>query len=51
MKKMIAIILLVLFTAICTFLGTYQFIILNQEIEQTENGYSVTIFGNVYDYE
>ena len=51
MKKMIAIILLVLFTSLLTAIATFNFIIVNQEIEQTETGYTITILGNVYDYE
>jgi hypothetical protein len=51
MKQMITTLLLVLFTAICTFIGTYQLIITNQEIEATEKGYNVVIFGQIHEYE
>ena len=51
MKKMLGILLIVLFTALLTATATFNFIIVNQEIEQTANGYSVTILGNIYDYE
>lgn len=38
-------------TAILTAAATYNFIIMNQEIEQTPDGYEVTILDNVYFYE
>ena len=52
MKKMVlATILLVIFTAILTATATFNYVIVNQEIEKTENGYSVYILGNIYNYE
>lgn len=41
----------ILATAIITAVATYQFVILNQEIEKTPSGYQVTILNNIYDYE
>lgn len=38
-------------TMILTAVATFNFIIVNQEIEQTPTGYQVTILNNIYDYE
>ena len=48
---MLGIALIILFTAICTFLATYNYILSTQEIEETENGYNIIIFGESHYYE
>lgn len=47
----LAITLLVFFTAILTAAATFNFIILHQEIETTGTGYNVTILNNTFYYE
>lgn len=51
MQDFLLISLIVLFTALITAAATFNFIILNQEIEETPSGYQVTILNNIYDYE
>jgi hypothetical protein len=51
MKNIFIIASIILATAILTAAATYNFIILNQEIEQTSVGYEVTILNNRYFYE
>lgn len=47
----LAITLLVFFTALLTATATFNYIILNQEIERTGTGYNVTILNNTFYYE
>lgn len=51
MKDFFIIFSIIIGTAIITATATYNYIILNQEIEKTADGYEVTILDNVYFYE
>lgn len=42
---------IILATMILTFVATFNYIIVNQEIEKKGNEFEVTIFHNVYYYE
>ena len=51
MENLFIIATTILVTAVLTFIATFHFIILNQEITQNGNEYEVTILNNVYYYE
>lgn len=51
MENIFIIASIILATAIITATATYNYIILNQEIEETAKGYEVTILNNRYFYE